>query len=352
RQTCCDRVQYHKQQEYQLFSTGPIRTTTESRGIMTSLPVTETGYLHYQNHTCTNGTCVFYTFANVMIFVLGITGNGLVIWIAGFKMKKSVVTTWYLSLAMSDFIYCSTLPFGIIHMVKDEWIFGRFMCKFRYFIKLLNMYSSIFLLATISVDRCVVVKCPVWALNHRTIRKASVIVTIAWFISAALSSPVAIFRDMQDKHCSRNDDSKTRNFVLVTYRFIIGFVIPFLIIIICYVVIMQKLKSHQMVTSKKPFKIMTVLIIAFLICWLPFHIFSFWKINSKSAFVKDGKVFGSTLASANSFLNPLLYAFMGSDFKSQCYTVLSNIENAIKEEDEGQERVQGMAITPLRKGDA
>ncbi|KAI4888739.1 hypothetical protein NFI96_009816 [Prochilodus magdalenae] len=86
----------------------------------------------------------------------------------GFKLKKLVITTWYLSLAVSDFIFCSTLPFYVIHKVTNNWPFGLFMCKFNYFIMWLNMYSSIFLLTIISVDRCVVVMFPVWAQNQRT----------------------------------------------------------------------------------------------------------------------------------------------------------------------------------------
>ncbi|KAL6465895.1 hypothetical protein MHYP_G00260280 [Metynnis hypsauchen] len=119
-----------------------------------------------------DAVCIFYAVTNVIIIVLGLAGNGLVIWIAGFKVKKSVVSTWYLSLAVSDFIFCSFLLFDVIDMVKNEWLFGRFMCNFSFFILFLNMFSSIFLLVIISVDRCVIVTFPVWTQNHRTIENA------------------------------------------------------------------------------------------------------------------------------------------------------------------------------------
>ncbi|KAI4887084.1 hypothetical protein NFI96_007539, partial [Prochilodus magdalenae] len=106
--------------------------------------------------------------SRLIIFILGVAGNALVIWIAGFKVKKSVITTWYLSLAVSDFIYCSTLPLFVVYVLSRNWPFGLFMCKFNSFIMWLNMFSSIFLLTIISVDRCVVVMFPVWAQNQRT----------------------------------------------------------------------------------------------------------------------------------------------------------------------------------------
>ncbi|XP_036454544.1 chemokine-like receptor 1 [Colossoma macropomum] len=323
---------------------------------MSSTPVTET-----MNHTiipslpptsCRDATCIFFAIANVIILVLGVAGNGFVIWIAGFKMKKSVISTWYLSLAMSDFLFCCTLPFGIVYAVKKEWVFGHFMCKFRYFIMFINMYSSVFLLVITSVDRCVVVMFPVWARNKRTVRKASVIVILAWIMSAALSVPMAIFHNQKEKFagnhvkriCHRNYITYQNQIAVVASRFVFGCLIPFLIISACCVVIIQKLKSNQMVRSKKPFKIMMALIATFLICWLPFHIFSFLEMKYSNRFVNSGKLYGIILASANSTLNPILYAFMGKDFKKQCYALLSKIENAFQEE-EGHDTVQGTAFT-------
>ncbi|XP_072520759.1 chemerin-like receptor 1 [Salminus brasiliensis] len=288
---------------------------------------------------CTDPVCLFYAVANTIIFILGCAGNGLVIWIAGFKMKKSVITTWYLSLAASDFIFCCTLPFGVAQKVQNGWIFGVFMCKFRYFIKFLNMYSSIFVLLIISVDRCVLVLFPVWAQNKRTIRKASVIVVLVWIISAVISMPSLIFRGLKFDQTMRCKNMKNESRIAtVSCRFVLGFVIPLHAIVISYVVIMKRLKSKQMTKSKKPFKVMTVLIATFLICWLPFHTFSFLAISYESInWIKNGKVVGITVANANSCLNPFLYAFMGKDFTKHCNTVLTKIENAIAEDTPNRE---------------
>uniref|UniRef100_A0AAY5KDN0 G-protein coupled receptors family 1 profile domain-containing protein n=1 Tax=Esox lucius TaxID=8010 RepID=A0AAY5KDN0_ESOLU len=111
----------------------------------------------FKTHTTcfTEVSCVFYLVVKVLIFLLGVLGNGLVIWIAGLKMKGTVSTTWCLKLAVSNFILCLFLPFNIIYMVTKDWTFGLFLCKFNYFVTFINMFSSIFILAIISVDRCV-----------------------------------------------------------------------------------------------------------------------------------------------------------------------------------------------------
>ncbi|XP_037387462.1 chemokine-like receptor 1 [Pygocentrus nattereri] len=317
---------------------------------MNSTPVTQTDVENKNNTTsstsCSNAMCIFYVATEMIIFILGLAGNGLVIWIAGFKVKKSVVSTWYLSLAVADFIFCSTLPFVVAYTVSKDWTFGGFMCKFGSFMISLNMYSSIFLLVIISVDRCVLVMFPVWAQNKRTIRKALVTVILAWIIAATCSAPPAAIREISydnnsQKTICRYYNNKEQYAAIIACRFVFSFIVPFVIIIICYIFIIGKLKSNQTVNSKKPVKIMTVLIVTFLICWLPFQTLSlmglFMPPNNPLVIAY---VFSLILAHANRCLNPFLYAFMGKDIKEHCYAFWSKIENAFKEE-EDQNTVQG-----------
>ncbi|XP_058630886.1 chemerin-like receptor 1 [Onychostoma macrolepis] len=284
---------------------------------------------------CKEAACVITVIFNVIIFLLGITGNGAVIWITGFKMKKSVNTTWYLSLALSDFIFCATLPLTIDYMVKKSWNFGLFMCKFNAFVMTLNMYSSIFILVIISVDRCITVKFPVWAQNQRTVQKASVVVMLAWFVSSLLSIPSAKFREIKKESTDVcYGDYQNHHKTVVFMRFTFGFLIPFLTIFTCYSILIRKLRANQMSKSTKPYKIMTLLITTFFICWLPFQIISIVELNQTehSPAFHTAQQVSATLASANSFLNPFLYAFMAKDLKKKCYSFLSKIESAIDEE--------------------
>nr|ANJ60569.1 chemokine receptor-like protein 1 [Rachycentron canadum] len=285
--------------------------------------------------------CVTLLVVSVIIFLLGFFGNALVIWISGFKMKRTVNTTWYLSLAISDFVFCAFFPFSITNMVMEEWIFGLFMCKFTTSIMFVNMFSSIFLLVIISADRCISVMFPVWAQNQRTVKKASIVVVLAWFLAIAVSLPSVIFRDVS-RHLGRivcfnnytlNPNSHT---MVVVSRFLVGFVVPFIIIIVCYTVIILKLRTNRMTKSTKPFKVMTALVAAFFFCWLPYHIFILLELNHQSYnydILITGLKLGTSMAAANSFLNPVLYVFMGNDFKQKFRSsVLSKMENAMGEE--------------------
>ncbi|CAL8249347.1 unnamed protein product [Merluccius merluccius] len=285
--------------------------------------------------------CVALVVVNILIFILGFCGNAVVIWISGFKMNKSVNTTWYLSLAISDFIFCACMPVSIANMLLEEWIFGLFMCKLTSFVMFLNMFSSIFLLVVISADRCVSVMFPVLAQNRRSVRKASVMVLLAWAASVAFSLPSLVFRDLTSHMgrtiCFNNYTSHQHSHqTMAVTRFVGGFVVPFLIIIICYSVIILKLKSNKMTKSTKPFKVMSALIATFFVCWLPYHVFIMLELNHQhhnTEIITLGLKVGTSMATANSFLNPLLYVFMGNDFKQKFRSsLLSKMENAMGED--------------------
>lgn len=258
---------------------------------------------------------------NIIISVLGLGGNLLVIWICGWKMKRTVITTWYISLAISDFLFCAFLPLDIFYMVTSHWPFGMVLCKLTSSALFLNMYSSVFLLVLISIDRCVMVSFPVWAQNHRTVRKAFGTVVLMWLLSALLTLPSLIFRQVRVHgsvtQCHTDYKTHSRHKVVVLTRFICGFLIPVLVIVFCCSVLGLKLRRMTL-KSTKAYKIMAVLILSFFFCWVPYHSFVLLELdleNHSLEVLKLGLKVGVTLAAANTFISPGLYVFIGRDFK-------------------------------------
>lgn len=276
---------------------------------------------------------------NIIISIVGLGGNLLVIWICGWKMKTTVVTTWYMSLAISDFLFCAILPFEIFYMITSHWPFGQVLCKLSSSVLFLNMYSSVFLLVLISADRCVMIWFPVWAHNHRTVQKAYGVVVLMWLFSALLTLPSLIFRQTtihgSITQCYTEYMDHSRHRAVALSRFICGFLIPCLMTVFCCVVLGVKLRGLT-TRSRKPYKIMVALILSFFFCWVPYHTFVLLELdysNHSLEVLQTGLKVGTTLASANSFISPILYVFIGNDFKKTLKrSLMSRIEDAMAED--------------------
>lgn len=258
---------------------------------------------------------------NIVISVIGLGGNALVIWICGLKMKRTVVTVWYISLAVSDFLFCALLPLEIYYKLTSHWPFGLVLCKLASSALFLNMYSSVFLLVLISTDRCVMVHFPVWSHNHRTVSKAFVFVVLVWVFSALLTFPTMIFRQVTAygsiTHCHTHYSSPSMHKSVVLVRLTCGFIIPFLMIVCCCLLFAVKLRSLT-IKSSKPYKVIAALILSFFLCWVPYHSFVVLELDLKNnslELIQLGLKVGGTLAAANSFISPFLYVFIGNDFK-------------------------------------
>ncbi|XP_053132418.1 chemerin-like receptor 1 [Hemicordylus capensis] len=287
--------------------------------------------------------------------LLGVTGNGLVIWIAGFKMKKTVNVVWFLNLAVADFVFTFFLPLSIAYTALGfHWPFGKLLCKLNSAIAFLNMFASVFLLMVISVDRCASVVHPLWSRNYRTTKLAYRIALATWAVAFVLSSPYLIFRDTATN--SKNGTScynnfalssdytgeetrriwRARNQIMTIIRFLFGFLIPFSVILVCYSVVGFRMKQRHLTKSSKPFRIIIAVTVSFFLCYFPYHVFSLLEM-SKSPLSHELKIalflgipLASSLAFFNSCINPILYVFVGQ--KKFRRSIISAFEGAFGED--------------------
>ena len=66
----------------------------------------------------------------LLAFVAGTVGNILVIIvIATNKNLHTATNVFLLNLSVADLLYLQSIPFAIVTLVKQKWIFGVLMCK-------------------------------------------------------------------------------------------------------------------------------------------------------------------------------------------------------------------------------
>ncbi|KAG8553128.1 hypothetical protein GDO81_003289, partial [Engystomops pustulosus] len=186
-------------------------------------------------------------FLYTLVFLLGVPGNGLVVWITAFDINRSVNTIWFLNLAVADLLCCLSVPINIMTITLRYWPLGPFFCKVIPSIVSITMYTSILLLSMISIDRCVLVIKPVWCQNKRTLGKAYVACAVIWILAIVFNGPSFIFwgiRKSEGKEECKYDyeiirgegKQRTENSITIS-RLLIGFILPFLVIVTCYTIL-------------------------------------------------------------------------------------------------------------------
>jgi len=253
------------------------------------------------------------------------------------------------NLAIADLIFCFTRVFSLIKkLFFDHWPFGVFLCKFNGFFKYANMFCSVFLLAVISLDRMLCVWWPVFTKRRRTLWAARMVAVCVWITATIFSTPYFIYRQV---YIGKNNLSKctlevkektegdnTVKHALYSIRFLCGFMLPFVVILICYILAGFGIRRTRLSGKSRPLRILASLVIAFFLCWAPYHCLLLVKmVDNKNAVLKIWYPLASGIAYFNSCVNPLLYFCMGLEVRGQFRQSLMGIyKKALADDVDGQ----------------
>lgn len=278
-----------------------------------------------------------------IVCVVGVVGNVLVMYVIIRYTKMKTATNIYIfNLALADALVTSTLPFQSVNYLMGTWPFGDVLCKIIMSIDYYNMFTSIFTLTTMSVDRYIAVCHPVKALDFRTPRNAKIVNVYNWILSSAIGIPVIVLASTVVEDRGYNSSAP---FVDCTLKFphpswywenlmkicvfIFAFVMPVLIITVCYGLMILRLKSVRMLSGSKEkdrnlrriTRMVLVVVAVFIVCWTPIHIFVIIMalVAIPASLLKTITWhFCIALGYINSCLNPVLYAFLDENFK-RCF---------------------------------
>ncbi|XP_028646067.1 C3a anaphylatoxin chemotactic receptor [Erpetoichthys calabaricus] len=279
----------------------------------------------------------------VIIFAIGLPFNGLVIWVLGFRRSgRNSFAAYVLNLAIADLVLVMRIPLAIGYLVAYyQWSFGELTCKLIMFLRVLGLFAGAFLLSAISLERCLCLLHPMWYRLKRPPWVVPVTCVLLWSLALGLSIPYL----QSSQVCSLRNRSQCFESLLpqpglYITETVLGFLLPLLLFISCNLVILLKAKRDTSPKYAKLFKVLTLTIVVFLICWVPYHICRFLKSlysscpNSKIyAEATKGVYYSLYLVFVKSSLNPALYVFAGKDLrKSVKASLMSVIEGIFSDE--------------------
>uniref|UniRef100_A0A3P9J5A3 Chemokine (C-X-C motif) receptor 2 n=1 Tax=Oryzias latipes TaxID=8090 RepID=A0A3P9J5A3_ORYLA len=272
----------------------------------------------------------------ILVSLFSLIGNSLVVFVVCTMKKGRGSTDIYLMhLAIADLLFCITLPFWGTY-VHFGWSYGNFLCKVLSGFQEASVYSGVFLLACISVDRffAVVRATRVLSSNHHLVK---VVCSVVWLMAGLLSLPVVIKREsmfaeeLNQSICYENvtgESSDLWQFSLRILRHTLGFFLPLVVMTFCYGrtgVTLLQIRNQQ---KQKAMRVIMAVVLGFVLCWLPYNVAVLTdtliraeslKVTSCDTRYRVEVTLNVTqiLAYMHCAINPVLYAFIGQKFRNQ-----------------------------------
>ncbi|XP_022248962.1 prolactin-releasing peptide receptor-like [Limulus polyphemus] len=319
-------------EDLSLNSTGDNLTITDEYSIL-------------EDFTNTPAMRAFFSCLYIIIFVLGICGNVLVCYVVFRNKSMQTVTNYFITnLALSDILLCTfAVPFPPLYIFLRKWVFGRVLCHLVPYAQGVSVYISAFTLMSIAIDRFFVI---IYPFKQRLkISCCIMLIILIWTMACLLTLPYGIlmklFKDNDIFYCDEGwpQEASRRVFGLCTS--VLQFVVPFIIISVCYITVCVKLRrrarskpgaksvkkeEQERERTRRTNRMLIAMVIVFGASWLPLNIFNLvgdfyipamnWEYMNTFYFLCHAAAMSSTC------YNPFLYAWLNENFRKEFKTVL------------------------------
>lgn len=289
---------------------------------------------------------LFY-FLYTTIFVVGLFGNVLVCYVVlRNKAMQSVTNFFITNLALSDILLCVLgVPFTPLYSFMGEWVFGPVLCHLLPFSQGVSVYISTMTLTSIAVDRFFVI---IYPFKERMKLSTSVgIIFCIWIFSVLATLPYGIFTglvydsDRKKYFCEEIWPYEVSRHAFGASTTILQFVVPFIIMSLCYVKVSLKLsdrakfkpgakssrrEEQERERKRRTNRMLIAMVAIFGFSWLPLNIinllqdvhapFASWHYTRFLFFIAHAIAMSSTC------YNPFVYAWLNENFRKEFKQVL------------------------------
>uniref|UniRef100_A0A3B1JXD7 Leukotriene B4 receptor n=1 Tax=Astyanax mexicanus TaxID=7994 RepID=A0A3B1JXD7_ASTMX len=262
----------------------------------------------------------------VLAFVLGFPGNLFVAWSVLCRVKqRSVTCLLVLNLAVADAFVLLSAPLFLRLLAVLNWEFGDVMCKTVHYLCCVNMYVSIYLICLMSLDRWLAVSRPFLSQKMRNKRTIYMAMLGIWIMAFLLALPMLFYRRyVQNTNvtlCMPLHSHYVHTVFQYLFETLMGFVVPFTFIVSCYSSVICRLRSAMFRGRVKGSLLILLIISAFSIFWIPYHLINILEVigawmdvcSLKQAAL-SARPNVTAFAFLSSSVNPVLYVFAGSSY--------------------------------------
>ena len=279
-------------------------------------------------------------FAYVIIFLASLFGNSFIIHIIRTdNSMKSTTNYLILNQACADLVISLTaiLEVFLLHPKTNDrfWfkgVLGDITCKFFVSSMYILPVFSVWILATIAVDRFYAVLLPLRASPVAQHFKKTIL--FLWLWATFTSTDVIVGAKVEKAeesyyHCDSNNEWTTFTISALTVKI----ALPLLIIAVMYTTVCLKLWSREVPgegtnrnqeqkeakkTAKKVTRMMIVIVLLYVVCWVPFFvavILQFFSVKINNSLL----LFLIWFTIVYSGLNPYVYLTLSQKFRNRLF---------------------------------
>uniref|UniRef100_A0A3Q3K3F9 Growth hormone secretagogue receptor type 1 n=1 Tax=Monopterus albus TaxID=43700 RepID=A0A3Q3K3F9_MONAL len=282
--------------------------------------------------------CVTVIYIPLMLF--GLLGNILTILVVWLRPHMRSSTYLYLSsMAISDLLILLLLPLDLYKLWRPApWPLGDLACKLTMFLSECCTFCTILHITFLSLERYLAVCWPITAKTMVTRRRTRALIGCLWLGAIISAAPVLVMVGVDEidrRECRCTHYAVTSGLLsAMTIVSNLYFLVPFCILGLVYSLIGRTLwlrpqSSRKDQSQRHTVKMLGVIVLAFVLCWLPFHvgrtIFSF-SLNPDALFFyylsQYFNLVSSVLFYLSAAVNPLLYNLMSARYRHAVHSLM------------------------------
>ncbi|KAG9346398.1 hypothetical protein JZ751_006709 [Albula glossodonta] len=279
---------------------------------------------------------VLVTTVCVVLLVVGLVGNTLTILVVRLRRDLRSTTYMYLcSMAFSDIFIFLLMPVDLYRLWRYRpWLLGDLVCKLSQFVSEVCTYSSILHITALSVERYLAVCFPLRAKVLVTRGKVKVLIGLLWVLALASAGPIFALVGVEQVGDSGESECRCTQYGassgllgIMTWLSNLYFLVPLCCLSLLYSLIARKLWHRRHCANRdranrQTVKMLAVIVLAFVLCWLPFHVgrtlFSVSLGTSPDMYyiTQYFNLVSFVLFYLSAAINPILYNTMSARYRS------------------------------------
>ncbi|XP_014694419.3 motilin receptor [Equus asinus] len=325
------------------------------------------------------------TAACLGLFAVGVSGNVVtVLLIARYRDMRTTTNLYLGSMAVSDLLILLGLPFDLYRLWRSRpWVFGQLLCRLSLYVGEGCTYATLLHMTALSVERYLAICRPLRARVLVTRRRVRALIAALWAVALLSAAPffflVGVEQDpavdaLPDlngtaqlarspgassspppsplsppsgpeaaeaaalfSHECRPSPAQLGALRVMLWVTTAYFFLPFLCLSVLYGLIGRQLwrspgplrrptASGREKGHRQTVRVLMVVVLAFIVCWLPFHVGRIIYINSENSRMMSVSQYFNMVALQLFYLsasiNPILYNLISKKYRAAAWKLL------------------------------